>query len=118
MTNKRNKPMKDLPEALQTQMEMAASPPKIEVVETATPAPPPAVLVSMTVSLPFWSGFGGYTKRRHDVILTQKQAGKLKGIYLGLEEMDAQLENGKYVSNPVDAIRWLLENANANEKTT
>jgi hypothetical protein len=110
--------MKDLPEMLQPGTEVAYAPPEIEVVETTTPAPPPAVLVSMTVSLPFWSGFGGYAKKRHDLILTQKQAGKLKGIYLGLEEMDAQLENGKYVSNPVDAIRWLLENANANEKTT
>jgi hypothetical protein len=54
MTNKRIRPMKDLPEVLQPQMELAASPPEIEVVETATDAIKPNC-VFVTISLPVQS---------------------------------------------------------------
>jgi hypothetical protein len=52
----------------------------------------------------------GYHRRNLDVLLTHEQGQMLKRIQLGLEEREAQLKNGKYVSTAVDAVRWMLEN--------
>jgi hypothetical protein len=63
-----------------------------------------------TVSCPVLLWDEGYSRRYLQVRLNESQANKLKAIQLGLESKDAQLEDGKYVSNPVDAVRWILEN--------
>lgn len=62
---------------------------------------------SVTVPVAKWAG--GYVRRRHDVSLDSKQAQALWEIQHGLEQREAQLANGRFVSNGVDAIRWILE---------
>ena len=66
---------------------------------------------SWTISVPVLVWDAGYARKNIDVRLTESQANKLKSIHLGLEKQEATLENGKCVANPVDAIRWMLENA-------
>ena len=63
-----------------------------------------------TLSVPVLVWDEGYARRSLDVKLNESQANKLKAIQLGLESKDAQLENGRFVANPVDAVRWILEN--------
>jgi hypothetical protein len=63
-----------------------------------------------TLSVPVLLWDEGYAKRRVDALLNESQAKKLKAIQLGLESKDAQLSDGRYVSGPVDAVRWMLEN--------
>ena len=69
---------------------------------------PEAGTISVTVPTFAWEK--GYARRKLDVKLTESQALTLRGITLGLERQEAQLANGKNVANPVDAIRWMLEN--------
>lgn len=81
------------------------------VVETATPTISEEELgQTVTVCCPFFPWDSGYCRRNLDVVLTSTQATTLKGILLGLEKQEACLINGRPVSNPVDAIRWMLEN--------
>ena len=63
-----------------------------------------------TLSVPFLEWDSGYSRRVLDVRLTTEQAQKLKSVQLGLEQREAQLENGRYVANAVDAVRWMIEN--------
>jgi hypothetical protein len=77
-----------------------------KVVSAARELPPN----NWTISCPVLIWDEGYARKSLDVRLTEVQANKLKAIQLGLESKDAKLENGRYVSNPVDAIRWMLEN--------
>jgi len=63
---------------------------------------------SLSVPVLMWDA--GYARKSLDVRLTESQANKLKAIQLGLEAKDAKLENGRCVGNPVDAVRWMLEN--------
>lgn len=65
----------------------------------------------LTCSVPYIDSLHGYKRRRVDIRLTGNQAEKLKGILMGLEAKDAQLENGRYVTSPVHAIQWIIENA-------
>lgn len=69
-------------------------------------------LEQVTIVAPTLSWDTGYVRKKLDVALNGTQAQTLKGIQLGLEKQEAQLANGRYVANPVDAIRWLLEHAN------
>lgn len=64
---------------------------------------------NITVTFPIFQWDSGYVRQKLDVMLTGAQAATLKSIQLGLEKQEAQLINGRYVANPVDAIRWLLE---------
>ena len=86
--------------------------------ETATPIPEPGTVTAMTVDVPFLNWETGFIRRRLDCSLTHEQARKLKGIQLGLETREARLQNGKYVNNSVDALRWILENVEADVKTS
>lgn len=63
------------------------------------------------MSVPVFHWDSGYVRRKLDVHLTGAQANTLKSIQLGLEKQEAKLINGRCVSNPVDAIRWILEEA-------
>lgn len=84
----------------------------VEPVETSTPQPTEEELSkTITVSMPFFEWNVGYSRTKLDVRLNSSQAATLKGITLGLEQQEAKLLNGKCVANPVDALRWLLENA-------
>jgi hypothetical protein len=76
---------------------------------TTGPIEPDCTLV--TVCVPSFEWDSGYAKRKLDVSLTSDQASVLKSMQLGLEKQEARLKNGRYVSNPVDTIRWMLENA-------
>jgi len=67
------------------------------------------------LTIPIFAWDEGYARRCVDVRLSGSQAATLKAIQLGLENRGAQLENGKYVANAVDAIRWMLENINTEE---
>ena len=109
MTRKRNK-MSELP----TIVKQTATAPEV----ITAPEPIAEACVTSTISVgvvtvtaPTMEWESGYVRRKLDVALNSTQAAKLKAIQLGLEQKEAQLENGKYVANPVDAIRWLLENA-------
>ena len=51
----------------------------------------------------------GYAKRRVDVFQTGLSAVGWKAAYLGLEQQEARLENGKIVANVQDAIRYVGE---------
>lgn len=113
MNNKKRKQMNELPTLkpgmeirLEAEVELAGLPEN----QTATPLPDRRIVVDMTVEMPFLVWKEGFLRRRLDCVLTNEQARKLKGIQLGLESQEAQLQNGKYVANPVDALRWLLEN--------
>lgn len=53
---------------------------------------------------------GGYAQRFVQLRLNEKQARKLRGLQLGLEENNAKLEDDRYVNCPLDAVRWFLEN--------
>jgi len=73
-------------------------------------------IVKKTISVPFLdNSFVGYSKdkKRADIKMTQAQASALKSIQLALESMDAKLENGKCVTSPSDALKWMLEAATA-----
>jgi hypothetical protein len=63
----------------------------------------------MTTSVPSLSWRSGNVRRKLYVQLTSEQANKLKSILLGLEIQEAQLQSGRSVSNPVDAVRWIIE---------
>lgn len=79
-------------------------------------APPPMAPVvedeesRLSLSVPSFPWRTGYVRKSLDVRLTEVQAQTLRGITLGLERQEAKLVNGKCVANPVDAIRWMLEN--------
>ena len=64
----------------------------------------------LTCSVPFLR-LAGYSRRRVDVTLTGSQAEKLKGIQAGLEARDEKLESGRFVTSPLHAIQWMIENA-------
>lgn len=71
-------------------------------------------ITEKTISVPFLeNSFVGYSKdkKRADIKMTIEQATALKSIQLALESMDAKLENGKCVSSPSDALKWILESA-------
>jgi len=53
---------------------------------------------------------GGYAQRFIQLRLNEKQARKLRGLQLGLEENNAKLEDDRYVNSPLDTVRWVLEN--------
>lgn len=76
-----------------------------------TPTLENPIVGEVSLTLPTFNWEAGYARRNVDVRLTEAQAKTLKAITLGLERQEAQLLNGKNVSNPVDAIRWMLENA-------
>lgn len=65
----------------------------------------------VTIVAPTLSWQTGFVRKKLDVALNSTQAQTLKGIQLGLEKQEAQLANGRYVANAVDAIRWMLEQA-------
>ncbi len=67
----------------------------------------------LTVTAPIKDWDEGFVRKNLDVVLTRDQARVLKQIQLGLEEREAKLNNGKCVATAVDAIRWMLENAEA-----
>jgi hypothetical protein len=66
---------------------------------------------SLHLTVPSFDWDAGYARRCIDLRLNSQQAEKLKSIQLGLEKQEAQLANGKFVSNATDALRWILENA-------
>jgi hypothetical protein len=109
--SKRKKPMSGLPsiESIKPGMEV-----KLSVDETiksfteTAPIEPDCTILS--VSVPSFEWQSGYARRKLDVALSSDQAAVLKSMQLGLEKQEAQLKNGRYVANPVDAIRWVLEN--------
>lgn len=76
----------------------------------AVQAPEKREPTTATLTIPIFAWDEGYARRCVDVRLSGSQAATLKAIQLGLENRGAQLENGKYVANAVDAIRWMLEN--------
>lgn len=51
----------------------------------------------------------GYLPRIVKADLNRKQRETLKRLTETLQSRSEQLEDGKYVSRPVDAVRWLLE---------
>ena len=73
------------------------------------------IAIKMTdrkVSVPFLENFiEGYSRTRIDLKLTNSQANALKSIQLALEAKEAKLGSGKYVSNPADSLKWILEAA-------
>lgn len=68
------------------------------------------IKATITLTAPIKDWEEGFVRKNLDVVLNRDQAKILKQIQLGLEEREAQLKNGKYVANAVDAIRWMLEN--------
>ena len=68
------------------------------------------IQATITVTAPIKDWEEGFVRKNLDVVLNRDQARVLKKIQLGLEEKEAQLKNGKYVANAVDAVRWILEN--------
>jgi len=69
-----------------------------------------SIQATITVTAPIKDWEEGFVRKNLDVVLNRDQARVLKKIQLGLEEKEAQLKNGKYVANAVDAVRWILEN--------
>lgn len=108
--SKKRKPMDDMP-TMGTPYPTSAPVVSVEnvaVVETSTAMNDPVLAVVISAPCLPWDG---HARKSLDVRLTSSQAGTLKGIQLGLEKQEATLLNGKFVANPVDAIRWMLENA-------
>jgi len=109
--SKRKKPMSGLPsiESLKPGMVVNLSIDETVKLFTETaPIEPDCTIVS--VSVPSFEWQTGYVRRKLDVALSTDQAVVLKSMQLGLEKQEARLKNGRYVANPVDAIRWMLEN--------
>lgn len=75
-----------------------------------TTGPIEPVCEILTLSIPSMQWKAGYIRKRFDLALNGRQAQRLRQVQMGLEQQEAQLENGRYVSTQVDAIRWLLEN--------
>ena len=61
--------------------------------------------------MPVVVGVEGYCRKRVDLKLNAANATKLKQITQGLENQDAKLQNGRYVSSPMHALTWMIENA-------
>jgi len=88
------------------------------VTTTATPIPEKPVIevtalperTTVTITLPVFDWPEGYVSRNTNCWWNQEQAINLRRIQLGLERQEAQLKDGKYVSNGVDALRYILEN--------
>jgi hypothetical protein len=80
------------------------------------PAPAPAKEMpvgSATVNIPIAKLTFGYEPRRVDVSgLSQVQRANLRRITNGLIAGAEKLENGKTISRPQDAIKWILEKVN------
>ena len=53
--------------------------------------------------------FEGYARKRVDVTFSGKGAAGWKAVLMGLEQREARLANGKFVSSVSDAIRWVGE---------
>lgn len=52
----------------------------------------------------------GYASNRCDVRLnTQNQRRALRKVVAGLAASNAQLQDGKFVQTPADAVKWMLE---------
>lgn len=89
----------------------------VYVATPPTPAPKVATVTKtvtstvLTISVPFISGITGYARTRIDISLSGVQAQRLKGIQMGLESKSARLANGRFVSTPMHAMQWLIENA-------
>lgn len=64
---------------------------------------------SITCSVPFIDGLTGYSKTRVDSRFPRRIANKLKGIQQGLENDNAQLADGRYVSSPTHAIEYIID---------
>lgn len=54
---------------------------------------------------------GAYRKTHVDLQLSGRQALGLRALFEGLDRAGARLENGRRVSTPTDAVRFLLEQA-------
>ncbi len=77
--------------------------------------PPTAVVamnhsqeITVTLSTPLvaWTT---WTLSRYDLRLNRAQAAILRSLAATLEERGAELESGKSVTRPTDALKWLLE---------
>lgn len=110
--SKKRKPMSELPtmkrEAVPVESLPVAPPLLDETIGTPQIEHDCEVL---HMSFPVFNWDSGYVRQKLDVHLTGAQAKTLKSIQLGLEKQEAKLSNGRCVSNPVDAIRWMLEEA-------
>jgi hypothetical protein len=98
-------------------MEKRQQLPKVTT-STTRPASEPEIIVGvqstqavLTVTAPIKDWDEGFVRKNLNIVLTRDQAKVLKQIQLGLEEVEAKLNNEKYVATAVDAIRWMLENA-------
>lgn len=72
------------------------------------PVEPTGEVVSISVPLFHWTA-GNAHRKVTALRLTRQQAATLKSLTMGLENQEAQLKDGRFVSRPVDAIRWMLE---------
>ena len=77
--------------------------------ETPKPMTVQDVLSSTLIEVPVLKLQGGYCRKRVDCTLTRSQAQQLRAVQSGLEANEAQLANGRYVSNAMHAIQWILE---------
>lgn len=64
---------------------------------------------SITCSVPFIEGLTGYARTRIDSRFPRRIAEKLKGIQQGLENENAQLSDGRYVSSPTHTIEYIID---------
>lgn len=78
---------------------------EVEVVESTTTT---ITSSAVSVEVPLLH-LNGYAKRRVDCFFTGSSAEGWKAAYLGLEQQEAKLSNGKLVANVQDAIRWVGE---------
>lgn len=87
--------------------------PVVEAVESTAEQSKP-VLSVLTLEIPSCAiPQAGYVARRADVRLTRSQAATLRSITRGLQDAEATLANGRYVTTATHAIQWVLENAEA-----
>jgi len=101
----------ELKTAIQPEVKTLSAEPEVKIV-TLRDEIPTIRITEKTISVPFLeNSFVGYSKdkKRADIKMTIDQAAALKSIQLALESMDAKLENGKCVSSPSDALKWILE---------
>ena len=102
--------MSELPSIKPGQVVAASEMDTIEVATTSTLGPPR--IVTLSISAPAIElDSDGYSQRFVQLRLSVPQARRLKEIQLGLEERNAQLMDESYVNSPLDAVRWMLENA-------
>jgi hypothetical protein len=114
MNNKRNKPMKDLPESIKLGVDSVATTIKaMEPAETATGVIKPTCLM-VTINLPVQSecplkSFQDEATRVDLRKITRERMSKIRALRRGLTTVDSRLADGSQLRTNSDVLYYILD---------